>query len=1618
MSERAHAARRTARPAAGAAIVPPAASAMADAADPALTRMEPLHYAPSALGAAMADVPRPSAGPAGVADSPALPSPSAPHAPSQPPSPPPAAQDRHATPPNRTGLPDALKRGIEHLSGVNLDRVRVHYRSSRPARYGAAAYALGGEIHLAPGQDRHLPHEAWHVAQQALGRVAPTLQWKDGPPGNESSELEREADRMGGLALRAGRGAEASPAHSHPRRPTTPGVLQRTPLQALQTLPEYSNLRKRLATMLANANWINDTFPLIRSNQETYRAIKGTLLQEVEDLRRQRYAGPDFVATWNNGLEQHELAYIPRDIDKYYVFRPKHDAPFDNSGGADKLHEQWLKKPLRDKYGNPDRKFAKSLPILLAEQSFPDDVTTALKLYFAHTANFVPPDHIGRDYRSVEHGQYYRSSNDPVRQDNTALLKEAAREDARRSGETLPDKFTAQVTNQALHVALIEHGYLKDQISATRFAAASGKKPGDYAIYQSILGSHTGSLGLIQNVYRTVQVGTRQAPPPGRGTAPPDASDARQEIPLNARVDETLLAPATGLNYHDLLLDDRGSLVRETAAEIDAMYDPSMPGCRVVPIQSPTHASLILDLVDETGANPLQESEWRELFIFAFNKTAADMKLQTRATHRGSFGFLFPTVSSVGGPVRIWPGLTPPNLFKELIAATLARLPRFIRVGDKRLAFQRPELPGDRPDLASTSKHSKTPLDREALKTAVRYAQDTMRATIAVTGSRRFARWIAIRLQRNLQRAKFLLERPPPAGRAERETAWLKSASVIENLMEYSYLLEAFNAHALDADAIARQDPYPAYLRNTLKLDGKQHDTATFYLDSGMQAIVTANLLARVWAIENKRLELDQEIESIDLYSYFEYASVDRENFNIRAINRNRQGYLDQRGLDEQLDLRDTFDEDAPGIIAADLNPVLTSQHTRQTQVPYADVFKRFANQNKGGTGTLSDTTVPIVDVTNASLGTAAQLQLDQGYENFIIVESLSKHQQLGADKFTMGRLSAIGSPAFLKCANTLIKPIEQAAFHRLPATYRLRMDQIYYGDPRALPVAPAASLLANAGRFDAFMVLMGFDRAWEALDKRTDGGADAVSARQRAASDLLDKALRLYVGEVVSTTTSRFDLQAAYRALPDAERSRVMAQIHSHLPRDSVSSKASTDPTIALFYQWSESHTSTGITNVGNTCYLAATLNLLAMSPYRSLFLAQAPVDPLAELRARINAVLTGIVAGQAIDFETVADLLVSLDHHGLLEHTAAGLPLPLNAQRDPSELLGQLIDSFGTAAGPNYQLTQIYRKHLDIGPSQVRDNANPAQYSTLTEIRPPGAQPLLRFPTIRTPDWTIKLSITDANNLRQALRRHLAEEPIAHLTGVLPATQQRPRNLVLESTGTSQLSFGDETPPAITIQLIRWRQERGRIAKDSRPIDMPRRFVLNGHLYRIQTVIYHLGLTPDAGHYTTSTRDALGRWQYRDDRSVARDLRYVERAPYGYLYTYADEGPASQQQLARELDITRPPPDPVPPVQPGPAPSLDPPQAQAGPSRVTDTARTSAPRPSAMDTSDNDHPAPLDRNRKRSLSESRRTNLPGTPGPRPPSAPQARPAQDEHPNKRTKNDENPPDKEEEESP
>ena len=70
---------------------------------------------------------------------------------------------------NNTGMPDNLKVGVENLSGLAMDDVRVHYNSAKPARLRALAYTQGTNI--TSGRDGKTPRSRG-VARRAAGAGA------------------------------------------------------------------------------------------------------------------------------------------------------------------------------------------------------------------------------------------------------------------------------------------------------------------------------------------------------------------------------------------------------------------------------------------------------------------------------------------------------------------------------------------------------------------------------------------------------------------------------------------------------------------------------------------------------------------------------------------------------------------------------------------------------------------------------------------------------------------------------------------------------------------------------------------------------------------------------------------------------------------------------------------------------------------------------------------------------------------------------------------------------------------------------------------------------------------------------------------------------------------------------------------------------------------------------------------------------------------------------------------------------------------------------------------------------------------------------------------------------
>jgi hypothetical protein len=206
---------------------------------------------------------------------------------------------------NNTGLPDNLKSGIENISGFAMDDVKVHYNSDKPAQLQAHAYAQGTDIHLGSGQEKHLPHEAWHVVQQKQGRVQPTMQLKGKVNVNDDAGLETEADVMGAKA--SAQGKDLKPQST-------------AQLRFNSSLTPYSSLAQRQP---------NSTSPVQLNDEEQTKSAKGAEEEQLNIGSNLAPAVADETAEEKLPIDGSNLA--PAVADESVVGRGRAEAVVDQT---------------------------------------------------------------------------------------------------------------------------------------------------------------------------------------------------------------------------------------------------------------------------------------------------------------------------------------------------------------------------------------------------------------------------------------------------------------------------------------------------------------------------------------------------------------------------------------------------------------------------------------------------------------------------------------------------------------------------------------------------------------------------------------------------------------------------------------------------------------------------------------------------------------------------------------------------------------------------------------------------------------------------------------------------------------------------------------------------------------------------------------------------------------------------------------------------------------------------------------------------------------------------------------------------------------------------------------
>lgn len=257
---------------------------------------------------------------------------------------------------NSKGLPSALKTGVEQLSGVSMDDVQVHYNSDKPKQLESLAYTQGTEIHVGPGQESTLPHEAWHAVQQLQGRVKPTVQFKGKLSGNDDAALETEADVMGAKALALGsEGAtmDHTPLHQGISKPVVQCAGQNNPRQFSMKV-----FKSKLLEDNPGFSARSKLIPLLNLLGGDYDETKD------DDMRVVSNGDLEKIMHWVHNLKNDQNA-------KRKAKFPKYEASFDwlaqQLGGI-----QWLRPEVK-------RSWAASV--------LPQD------MYFAHCTS-APPDKV------------------------------------------------------------------------------------------------------------------------------------------------------------------------------------------------------------------------------------------------------------------------------------------------------------------------------------------------------------------------------------------------------------------------------------------------------------------------------------------------------------------------------------------------------------------------------------------------------------------------------------------------------------------------------------------------------------------------------------------------------------------------------------------------------------------------------------------------------------------------------------------------------------------------------------------------------------------------------------------------------------------------------------------------------------------------------------------------------------------------------------------------------------------------------------------------------------------------------------------------------------------------
>lgn len=815
------------------------------------------------------------------------------------------------------------------------------------------------------------------------------------------------------------------------------------------------------------------------------------IAHELTHVKQQKTRSRKETNTRKNKNIRIQMAVIKQAENQYYSDLTQHTY---ETGAAALDAEQffflnWIKN-LSSQEGNLSPKQRVALLENLVKGTAVDaGFQLALRNLFVHTAEFNPPDiNIGRTRaeRSTLTSEYIRTGGHLIKDEVTdkrdtvysakdrklykrALAKILNAEEIQRIEEMnkmlepgakkhKPKKYRVRdialsvlPMNKALHKELVKHTHLTTRL---REANLGDESKHNLALYNEILTNYTGEIGLPRNALAMARILHNLPQPKKQKKAKTQVEESIQNYMIKkqdlweiatppftlieqdtaAEVEQEEDERGADQNYHDMLLDDRAQLAKDIRDGWNGETNANKKYVEVV--QSDRHPSIIIRL------NNVGAAQCVPLVMKAYTNAAKTLAIAIPLTERGSFGFNHPTVSKLSGnDVRIWPGVVPAMMMYELMMETLRNIEAEIERPDKKATENeeselttnniKPFSPDPRP--LNMQLHEKTL--RMAMKHAEYawlQAEDIMSKSAQLQPLRNY---IKARLTRMTQKAHYLLKTMPNDLKKQfSDHHFIRAIALAENFMEYSYVLMALQTEDVEkGKATDPIDPYEIYISRKIKAHNESSHCVVKYTDSGMQAVVTAILAAA----SVQELITDSGTEKIT---------------NVTVAG---EAYCEIGTMANNLGLTKGKKNIGDPII------YITDPSPQQGSITHFDSTEK----NKQSQGDIT-----IVDITNTPVDRA--LQIVQEKQRYILVESLSKYHHLGADKYTMGRIVAVGDKAFTDAVAKRVDPIEKESKEPLLWNYRKQMDTVIYGEEigtRDQTVKPksAERLTRNKGERD-----------------------------------------------------------------------------------------------------------------------------------------------------------------------------------------------------------------------------------------------------------------------------------------------------------------------------------------------------------------------------------------------------------------------------------------------------------------------------------------------------------------------------------------------------------------------